>query len=131
MAEVKAKEVSLHPVLFLVLYYPLLIGEDTKSSVDSKYFKYVSFTKHFKTNNVLNIDKLLKAIYIYIYIWCYVDPSDVFLRPLYRWLLILPFNLISDNDVPFRSATASARSWWMDQSCSSELLRGLCSCAVR
>ena len=39
-------------------------------------------------------------------------------------------NHVSDNDEPLGSATASTRSWWMDQSCSSKLLRRLCSCAL-
>ena len=42
-----------------------------------------------------------------MYILYYVDPCDVFLRPLFNGLLIVHTNHVSDNDVSLGSATAS------------------------
>ena len=64
--------------------------------------------------------------------WCGVNPRYFFFFFYhYSKLLIQQTNLFSGNDVPLGSATASSGSWWMDQSCSSQLLRGLCSCSVQ
>ena len=84
--------------------------------------------KVLKTDNTLNVHDLERELEVYI--WGDVDPCEVFLRPLHSRLLIVQTNHVSDNNVPLGSATASTRSWWMDQSCTSKLLRGLRSCAV-
>jgi len=110
-----------------VLYFSLLCARQRKAFVNRRYFKLLSFIKPLTTKNILYKSGLVNIISD---IWCDVDPCEVFMRPLHSRLLIVHTNHFSDNDVPLGSATASTRSWWVDQSCNSKLLRGLCSCAV-